>query len=179
MKKMKLFALLLVTVLCSFAPSDWVWMENKEAGFKILFPRQAVVSRDSVKSSAGKLARNILTHEVGKFKDDNLVYSLSFVDYPDTLISSEYKDVIIDNFMKEVIGTVVTENKASKLLDIKINYKEYPGRKVKMAIMDGKGFAYMQLYLVQSRLYLQSVSCEKEHDNNTAIDKFMKSFTLL
>jgi hypothetical protein len=180
MKHLKLLSgLLFVVLLCSFAPADWVWMENKQSGFKVLFPRQAKAVGDSIATPAGLMPRNGLVYEVGKFKDDNEVYSLLYIDYPDTFIHSDYKDALIDEFLKTEVKNSLAAQKATRLSDIKINYKTYAGRRVKMSTNGDKYIQYMQLYLVNSRLYIQEVTCPAANDNNASIDKFLKSFTLL
>jgi hypothetical protein len=180
MKHLQLLSgLLFVMLLCGFAPADWLWMENKQTGFKVLFPRQPKVVADSVPSAAGMMPRNGLLYEVGKFKDDNEVYSLLYIDYPDTFIHSDYKDALIEDFLKATVKNSIAEKKATRLSDIKINYKTYAGRRVKMSTNGNNYIQYMQLYLVNSRLYIQEVTCPAANDNNASIDKFLKSFTLL
>lgn len=164
---------------CSFLPADWVWMENKQAGFKALFPRQPHLLADSVQTQAGLMPRNGLVYEVGKFKDDNEVYSLVYIDYPDTFIHSDYKDALIDDFLKTMVKTSIAEKKGTRLSDIKINYKTFAGRRLKMSTNGDRYIQYMQIYLVNSRLYVQEVTCPAANDNNASIDKFLKSFTLL
>ncbi|GAA4465286.1 hypothetical protein GCM10023093_17200 [Nemorincola caseinilytica] len=175
MKKMRLFALLLVAIsLFGFMPPEWVTIQSPEGKFRMMFPRQPVLTEDE-----GDVRSYTFKYDVGKFKDDNITYSISYADHPDTVIHSDYKDAIINAFFDKAIKDALKKEKGTKLSDIKINYKDYPGRRMKMSFMDGKGMVYMQFYLVGSRFYTIQVSCEKEHDNNVAIEKFLGSFTLI
>ena len=177
MKKMRLFAVLLLAIsMFSFIPAEWVTIQSPEGKFRMAFPRQPQLTEET---GDGGITMNVFRYDVGKFKDDNIVYSVSFADHPDSIIHSDYKDAIIDAFFSDAIRKAIKKENGSKISEIKINYKEYPGRRLKIGIMAGKGMLYMQYYLVNSRLYVLQVSCDKEHDNNAAIEKFLGSFTLM
>lgn len=169
----------MLVVLCSFAPADWVTMMNSEAGFRVSFPRRPEMIERTLETNAGPAKMIMYVHEVGKFKDDNIVYRLMYADCADSMIHSDFKDVIIDDFFKSTIKSSIENANGLKISEIKINYKEYPGRRVKMSYMEGKGMMYMQFYLVKNRLYIMQVGCEKALDNNASIDKFLKSFELM
>jgi hypothetical protein len=179
MNKVKLLAGLLLVALCSFAPADWVTIMDREGGFKVSFPRKPEVTERTLDTKAGPAKMVVYTHDVGKFKDDNNVYRLMYADLSDSMIHSDFKDAIIDEFFRNTIKSSISNADGMKLSEIKINYKDYPGRRVKMSYMEDKGMMYMQFYLVNSRLYIIQVGCEKALDNNKAIEKFLTSFELL
>lgn len=177
MKKIGLFALLLTAVsLFSFVPPEWVTIQSPEGKFRMMFPRQPQLMEEE---GPGHVMESVFRYDVGKFKDDNIIYEITVADHPDSVIHSDYKDVIIDDFFNKAIKNALKKEKGVKLSEIKINYKEYPGRRLKMSFMDAKGMVYMQFYLVGSRFYTMKVSCDKEHDNNAAIEKFLGSFSLI
>ncbi len=169
------FALL----FCSFIPADWVAFQNTEGKFKMLFPRQPVKSVQDLSESGFDLKMNIFLYDASKYKDDNEAYLIMFCDYPDTLISSEFKDEILDSFFSKGIEGAAKNMQGTVTSMQKITYKEFPGRKVKISFMEGKGIGYMIMYLVNSRAYILEVVCEPLKDKNASIDKFLNSFALV
>jgi len=90
--------LLAITLLCSFAPADWIAFQNTEGNFKILFPRQPQQTEQDVETGIGKLKVTLFMYQVDKYKDDNMLYGINVTNYPDTMISSDFKDEILDKF---------------------------------------------------------------------------------
>jgi len=180
MKKIQaLVAILGFVFLCSFAPAEWVKIQNAEGRFSILFPMKPEETERELETEIGKLKMKIFMYEVGKYKDDNAVYGIIYSDYPDSLINSEFKDEIIDEFFENAIKGTVTNIKGTIVSQNKITYNNtYPGRSAKISFMDGQGIMNMQVFLVRNRAYILEVGCETKNDNNVSSEKFFKSFAL-
>jgi hypothetical protein len=174
----KVFSVCLLVVLCSFA-AEWITVENKPGKFKVLFPRTPQESEDTVKTAIGTLTMKMFMYEVDKYKDDNAMYGVIYSDYPDSLVSSDFKDEILDNFFNKAIEGAAANIKGDILSKKVISIKGYPGRQARVSFADGKGIMNLRMYLVKNRSYFLEVGYEKEKEGNPAIDKFFNSFTLM
>jgi hypothetical protein len=171
--------LLVLAVVAPTLAQDWIKVSNTAGRFSLLFPRQPAETEQTIESEAGPLVMKMTMYEVGKYKDDNAVYGIIYTDYPDSLISSEYKDEIVEEFFKGAVEGTTTNIKGTVMDVQKISYGAYPGRRVKISFMDDAAIMHMQVFLVKSRVYILQVGCETAKDGNASIDKFFKSFALL
>ena len=121
MKRMvtKLFTVsLILLALTSFIkPKKWFVLESEQYGYKIEFPRKPSESPQVVNSAIGELKMNIFIYDASETgKDDNLVYMVSYTEYPDTLINSENTEILADFFRNSIDGAVT--NVHGKLLSL-------------------------------------------------------------
>ncbi len=178
MRHLKLSLIALVVLLCSFAPADWIPVESHAGKFKALFPRKPEESSEPIKKSGFDLTMNMFTYDVGKYKDDNVLYMVMYSDYPDTLVDSDFKDEIVDTLFSNSIAGMSNKLGGKIKYNERIKLNDFPGRKVKSTVKTDQGLAYIRLYLVHSRMYILMVMCEPANEDNAAIDKFFNSFEL-
>ena len=122
---------------------------------------------------------NLFMYGVDKYKDENEVYGIIYSDYPDSLLNSDFKDELVDNYFNNAIACAVSNIKGNKVSEKKIAYHSYPGREIKISFSDGNAIMYMQMFLVKNRAYMLEVGCETKNDNNKDITNFFNSFSLL
>jgi hypothetical protein len=116
---------------------------------------------------------------VGKFKDENLTYDVAYADYPETDINSDYKFEIVDEFMKNLVTTVVSDVKGTLISNEKTHFKDFPGMHIKINHGDGQETVNMKIYLIKNRVYFLKVTYRPDKDKNTSIGNFFNSFELL
>jgi len=180
MKNIKLFfAVSLLFLLCSFSSADWIVFLSHDGTFKISFPQEPEVLKHVVETGIIPVKSRLIKYDVGKFKDDNQTYQLIYSDYPDSLISSDYKTKITDTFLKNMIFTTRDELKGRVVSIDNLNYKNFPGRHIRFTYDNGRSVMNMKMYLIKSRLYMLMVQCETSNNNNLSMDKFFDSFELV
>jgi hypothetical protein len=147
-------------------------------GFKMEFPKKPDYETQMLNSAAGELKMNIYTYDASKSgNDDNLLYGFIFTDYPDSLISSDKKEILSDFFRNSIAGSV--NNVKGKLLSEKnIEINGFPGREIKVDYREGMAIIKTRIYLVKNRLYIIQTITETRNGSNKSIDKFMDSFRL-
>jgi hypothetical protein len=179
-KRGVLVLLFLCIVLFSFRKDNWVVFLSHDETFQLKFPGVPVISKYTIPLGLQPLKSKMIRYEVGKFKDDNETYTLIYSDYPDSLISSDFKLKITDTFLKRIIFDIKDEI-GGNLISIENveDLKDYPGRHVHYTFANGKKVLNMKIYLVKSRLYMERIVCETIYDNNPAMEKFFDSFELL
>jgi hypothetical protein len=178
MKPLKLSLIALVVLLCSFVPADWIPVESHAGKFKVLFPRKAEESNEPIQKSGFNLVMHMYSYDVGKYKDDNVLYMAMYCDYPDTLVDSDFKDEIIDTLFSTSIAGMINKLDGKMKYSERVKLNEFPGRKVKSTVKTDQGLAYIRLYLVHSRMYILMVMCETPKEDNASIERFFNSFQL-
>lgn len=180
MKNIKpLLAICIVILFCSFAVADWVNLQSKEGRFTMKFPRQPTLQTQNLDNEAFPIKMYMFVYDATKYKDDNIVYLAMYCDYPDTLVNSDFRDEIVDTILNGSINGMANTMDGKITSAEKINYKGFPGKKIKLSLKDGQGYAYVKIYLVHNRMYMMEVACEPNNDHNASINKFFDSFALL
>ena len=182
MKQIKPVALILtLLILCGFTAraADWTEFSSKVGNFKMKFPGHPEETIQDVQVGDVSLKLHLFIYDASNDSGDNLTYYVMYCDYPKTMINSDLSSEILDTFLKNSIeGGAKSMN--GKIVSItKENFKGFPGRKVKINIMDGQGIGYQKVCLVHNRAYFSMVLCESQKDNNPSIEQFLNSFELL
>ena len=168
----------IIIIFCSFTATEWVDLKSPDGKFAMKFPRKPTPQSQVVKDGP-HITLHMYVYDASKYKDDNLGYVMMYCDYPKDMVSSDFRDEIVDTILNGSISGMA-ENMQGKIISTeKAGYKDYPGKKVKLSVQDGKGFAYVKIYLIGSRMYMFEVMCEPKTDHNASIDKFFDSFTLI
>ena len=126
----------------------------------------------------GKLTMNMATVQPKDSTDPNVVYMLSYADYPIGAIHSDSINLLDSFFISCREGSVA--NVQGKLLSETIlNFSGYPGRELRMDFKNGLAIIRCRNYLVKNRLYSLLIITLTENNFNTSINKFLDSFKLL
>ena len=180
MKHIKfLFIASILFAFSSFVVGDWIVFLSHDGKFKVSFPHEPEVLKHVVDKGIIPVKSRLVKYDVGKFKDDNQCYQLIYSDYPDSLISSDFKTKITDTFLKNMIYTTRDELKGRVISIENTNFNNYPGRHIHLIYNSGKNAINMKMFLIKSRLYILKVECTPGNDNNQSIDKFFDSFELI
>jgi hypothetical protein len=162
--------LILVFVLLSSVSADnWQSYTIENGNFTIEFPGEPNEQTKKVATEFGNLDMNILV-----YSDKDLSYTVTYTDYPSSVLST----VNIDTFLINARKGAVKNTNGILLQDMIINYETYPGREVRIAIMKGQAVIRIKYFLVGNRLYqvLAALPPAEEHTETTK--RFFDSFTL-
>ena len=170
-----IFSFLLVILNFSCNSFYWKSIINTEGNFRISFPIKPTQLNSQIQSSFGLL--NEKTLGCG-YDGKNSLYSISYLDYPDSIINSGSPNTIIDSIFKNAVALAVKGFTNCKILEQKnIYYKIFPGTQAKLKT--DFGFMFTKFYLVKNRLYIMDVGCTRDNYYNSRIDKFFDSFELI
>ena len=93
----KLFAsaTILLLIMGFVNSKKWFSLESKEYNFKIEFPAEPTANPQIVNSEIGELKLNMFIYESPeKGNDDNLVYLVNCTEYPDSVINSDFSEIL-------------------------------------------------------------------------------------
>lgn len=172
------FLFLISIFLLSMTNPDWEVFQSFDGKFKILSPGEMIKKENPIKTDIGDLNYITFLHQSKEKDADNLVYMVSYCDYPEFSIHSDSTE-LAEEFFKTTIETAVesVQGELAYASEIKIN--EYPGRLWRVYYNEGKAIIKTKAFLVKNRYYSIQVITLKDKSLNLEIDNFLDSFSLL
>ncbi|MFM9948007.1 MAG: hypothetical protein ACKV1O_08725 [Saprospiraceae bacterium] len=177
-KKSLIGIMTIMTLTMGFVkPKDWFLLKSE--AFQIEFPKEPDATTEVIDSEIGALEMKIFIHDASQAgTDDNLVYMAAYIEYPDTLISSEKTDKIAAIFRSAIDGMV--NNVAGKLLsESEIVINGFPGREIKIDFGNGLAIFKVRFYLIEHKMYVIQTVTETGKFPNKSVDRFLDSFKLI
>ena len=156
--------------------TEWYLLESKELGFEISLPKQPKFVRQTSILETGKQDFDIYFCDSTTNSDDNLNYFIARTEYSDTLMKlfqsnpDRFFETSIQNSTESVHGKIISQKV--------INYKNYPGREVKIDFKNGEAVITMKIYLVRNEAFILQTITHSTKDNNSSQTKFFESFRL-
>lgn len=156
----------------------WRDFKSYDGRFGVLVPGEFVEKVDSIETAIGTLAYHTFFHQTKESNADNVLYMLSYVDYPDGAIHSDSTELLKD-FFAETIDAAVKAVKGELIYSNDWKYKDYPGKVWRIDYLDGKALVKTKAFVVRNRYYTMQTIAKKEHSVNFSADKFLDSFQLI
>ncbi len=156
--KSKYFIILLAIILFG-CTGDNEWITFKTEGCSIQLPGGPRFESRTINSIAGELTMNAYVYDASKkimLHDDDFVYMIGAIEYPDSLMNSDDKERLPDFFKNGIDGALNKVN--GKLLEEKsIDIDGFPGKEIRMGIMEGAGVITCRFYIVKNKMYIIQV----------------------
>ena len=182
MKKISLNIILgffLTAISLTAFSQNWDNISPEECKCAILMPGKPEQAKRTINHPAyGKLTMNFAILQPKDSTDPNLVYMLSYTDYPTGTIHSDSTNTLESFFASSREGAIA--NVQGKLLsETIVNLSGYPGRELRINFKNGLALIRCRNYLVKNRLYTIQIITLTENNFNNSINKFLESFKLL
>ncbi|NJN78340.1 MAG: hypothetical protein HC803_08460 [Saprospiraceae bacterium] len=178
---MKLPILLLVFTSFAFTTiNDWEIFQSEAGKFQIEMPQLPAYVSKVLDTKNGELTMNAFMHEGEAEVDDNILYMISYIDYPEDQVNAENMDK--ETLVKFYEGSA---KGAASSMDGKITAEAevevfgYEGRNFRIDYLDGQAIMRMQVILVKNRIYALQTVALPDNDENAAQNRFFNSFELL
>jgi hypothetical protein len=176
-KKLSFFSVSAL-ILFSFT-SKWSEFKTIEGRFYVLVPGIMEEKLTKTKTAIGDLEYHTFVCQLPENEqNDNLLYIVSYCDYPKGTIHSdstdflkEYFDATIDEATRSIRGELLYAS------DCKIN--DYPGKTWRIDYNNGKATMRSKSFMVKNRLYSLQTACKRIKNLNGDGDKFFDSFKLM
>jgi hypothetical protein len=162
----------------TIAQENWDVFQSFDGKFKVLTPGEMVTKENPIKTEIGELNYITFLHQPAEKNPDNLVYMVSYCDYPKYSIHSDSTE-LVEEFFKTTVETAVESVKGELSYSSEITMNEFPGRLWRVDYNDGKALIKTKSFLVKNRYYSIQVISLKEKGMNLQVDKFLDSFSLL
>lgn len=178
MRKIIPFLLSFFFISMTIAQPSWDVFQSFDGKFKILTPGEMIKKENPIKTDIGELNYITFLHQPTEKNPDNLVYMVSYCDYPKYSIHSDSTE-LVEDFFKTTVETAVESVKGELSYSSDITLDKFPGRLWRVDYNDGKALIKTKSFLVNNRYYSIQVISLKEKGMNLQIDKFLDSFSLL
>ena len=178
MRKIISFLLFFSFMNITIAQESWDVFQSFDGKFKVLTPGEMVTKENPIKTEIGELNYITFLHQPAEKNPDNLVYMVSYCDYPKYSIHSDSTE-LVEEFFKTTVETAVESVKGELSYSSEITMNEFPGRLWRVDYNDGKALIKTKSFLVKNRYYSIQVISLKEKGMNLQVDKFLDSFSLL
>ena len=176
----KTAGLLLLFSLLSLAmvSPKWELFKSFDGKFKILIPGEMVKKENPIETKIGTLNYITFLHQSEEKDAENLVYMISYCDYPEYSIHSDSTELVKD-FFETTVETAVESVDGELRYASEITLDDYPGRLWRVDYNEGKALIKTKSFLVKNRYYSIQVITLKDKSMNLEVDKFLDSFGLL
>jgi len=167
----------LLTAFQIQAQEEWTYYSSETGNFLVLAPGEMEYRVSSMDLAIGKLDYHIYFNQ-GKDSTENILYQVSYCDYPEGSIhsdSTEFLQLLFEQNIKESAKTV----SGKVIYEEDIQYKEYPGKLFKVHFADDQAAIKTHLFMIENRYYALSVTSLKGKALNPYVDSFLSSFKIM
>jgi len=173
-----------VLFLLTFIFSAWTiqtpWEEfvSIDGKFRIMMPGTVTKKVNEIDTPIGKLSYHTVLHQPVDEKSDNLVYMVSYCEYPLNAIHSD-SIYMVKDFFETTVNTAVESVDGVLQYSSEINLRDYPGRIWKLSYNEGKALIKTKAFLIKNRYYSIQTITLQEKSLNISTDRFLDSFELI
>ena len=156
----------------------WTYFQSLKGDFSIDFPDGPRMDRaDTVETAIGQLVYHIFLVQKDQ-KADNVMYMLSYCDYPEGTIHSDSTELLNDFFEATMDQAAKSVNGELTYFDFTW-YNDFPGYLWRIDYLDGKVLIKTKAFLVDRRYYAIQTVTIRPKSLNLSVDRFMDSFRVI
>lgn len=167
--------LLLLSVL--FQIGNWVETSSLEGNFKVAAPGEMVPKQIAKETPVGELIYHSLFFS-GNKDDDNILYMVSWVDYPEGSLHSDSTE-LVENLLDATVETAVLNVNGKLMYQTPENIEGFPGRYWRIDYNKGTAVIKTKAFVKGHRFYSLQVASKQTKNINQSVDRFFNSFKLL
>jgi len=171
-------AFCLATLQTTTAQGAWIEFNSYDGRFQVLAPGLMLEKTDSIETPLGKLAYRVSFFQPEDKTAENLLYMVSWCDYPDGGIHSDSTELLKD-FFEATMESAAFSVKGEVVYSDEFSLAGFPGKIWRIDYLDGAAIIKTRAFVSHNRYYaLQTVSLKERH-LNPAGEKFFDSFRLI
>jgi len=175
----KILLLFLGLSLVSWASVDnWKPFKDYDGRFSVLAPGELEKRTTEIETDIGTVIYNSFIYQAQDEEEENLVYMVSYCDYPEYTIHSDSTE-LIESFFGTTVESSVESVQGELIYATDINLGTYPGKHWRVNYNDNKAVIKTKAYVVGQRYYSVQAITYKYKSLNQDMDKFLDSFQLL
>ena len=178
MRNIKLVVFVIAVFGMSFTSFNWELFQSVDGKFQVLTPGEMTEKVNPIKTEIGEMKYFTYLHQPENKDADNLVYMVSYCDYPEYSIHSDSTELLAE-FFETTVATAVESVGGELQYSTDINIGEYPGKLWRINYNEGHALIKTKSFLVGRRYYSIQAITLKDRSLNVSMDKFLDSFRLL
>jgi hypothetical protein len=171
-----IFIIAISFLFLNFTFQNWQEYKSFEGKFRVLVPAEMNAKVDSIQTEVGKLAYHTHLYQPEDVQEaENLIYMVSYVDYPTLSIHSDSTE-LIDEFFENTVESATEAVMGNLIYTSETTLNDYPGRLWRIEYLEDRAVIKTRAFLIENRYYAIQTICLKEKALNSASDKFFNSF---
>ncbi len=172
-----LFTLSIMFFSLPMANEKWLNFKSVEGRFKLEVPGKFKEVINKANTALGELEYHVFVYRDNDKDADNMVYMVSYCDYPDSSIHSDSTE-LVNEFLLATVDQSVESVKGKLIYSAESNFEGYPGRIWRTDYGNGEGVIRTKAFIKGKRFYSIQTVCTKDKSLNFSSDKFFDSFKL-
>lgn len=166
-----------------FGGSDtdtWETTRVPDGNFQVKFPVVPTAKKEFTETLVGNIEQCTYSSEPPVGEDDNLVYEVSYLNYPAEVIQTRVvTPAQTEQFLRHAIEAVARTIGGQIRSEKNIVYGLFQGKEVRLDYQEGMAEIKFRCYLIGNALYTLKVTSVDHNANNKAREYFLNSFKLL
>jgi len=157
---------------------NWREFNDYDGRFSILTPGEMVEKVDSVETPIGTLAYHTFYFQTEDKNADNVLYMLSYCDYPRGTVHSDSTE-LINQLFETTLEAAQASVDGELMYERNVKHQGYPGKIWRINYLDGGALIKTKAYVIKNRYYTLQTITHKNRSLNRSSDKFLDSFKLI
>ena len=161
-------------------PPKWETYTATEGRFKVDVRGLPKITNNA-DSSDTKFVSHIYTWDLSKYSGNNIMYAVTYVDYPMMELVNNSDTGTINTILKTSVTGMISRLNANNIKETNMMIQGHVAKDFKFNAINYElnGSATYRIVMVKNRLYLLQVWSNEGKNDNPATERFLKSFTLL
>ncbi|MEM9922114.1 MAG: hypothetical protein AAF990_28680 [Bacteroidota bacterium] len=174
----KIFTTAAVLLILALGFGKWEEFKSYDGRFRIMVPGPLELRTKQIETEIGDIYYHTYMLQSNDDQADNLVYMISYCDYPEGSVHSD-STALLEEFFDTTVETAMSSVNGNLRYSSKVQLKDYPGRIWRIDYNDDQAVIKTKCFLVGSRYYSIQAITVKDRSLNPAMDRFFDSFELL
>ncbi len=156
---------------------QWKEFRSYLGGFRIAMPGTVEEKSYTLATDIGDLTYHTFFCQLPVKNSDNLIYMVSWVDYPEGSIDSDSLD-LVQEFLNETRDAAAQSVKGDVVYHNPVRLQGYPGQLWRIDYLRGSAVIKTKAVVVDNRYYAIQTITSKDRNLNTSTDQFFDSFRI-
>ncbi|MEL6924253.1 MAG: hypothetical protein AAFO94_09410 [Bacteroidota bacterium] len=175
----QIFSIVFISCISlAFTQNDWQIFSNPSGNFKVEVPGTMQENVQEIQTAIGPLTYHTFIHQSTQDSADNVLYLLSYCDYPEGGMHSD-STALLKDFFETTISTATESVDGVLAYSTEDQLGDYPGRLWRIHYNGGAATIKTKAFLVGPRFYSVQTVTYRERSLNKSSERYLNSFRLL
>ncbi len=156
----------------------WTLFQSYEGKFKVQVPDLMLEKVDTVETPIGKLAYHTFFYQDPTEYAENVLYMISYCDYPSETIHSDSVE-LVEALFETTMDAAAFSIDGELVYQTPVSLAGYPGRFWRINYLNNQAAVKTRAYFVENRYYAVQTIMYRALSLNRASDRFLESFRLM
>lgn len=156
----------------------WKEFKSYEGKFSVLVPGDMEKKEIPIETAVGDLIYHSFYYQPTEKDPDNILYMLSYCDYPEGGMHSDSTELLRD-FFEVTLESALESVKGELLYSDDIRLQGFPAKLWRLTYKDGEASIKTKAVMAGNRFYVVQTVGFRDKGINPKIDKYLDSFRLI